>query len=81
MTRIEWHAFPKEKPSVMEPVLIVSYDNNNRPVVGLGCYDSILRRWSTMFGPLAKPVSHFAFCPDLPADVLTPAQVRELEDK
>lgn len=81
MTRIEWHAFPKEKPSRLERLLIVTYDNNNRPLLTIGWYDNDLRRWSTPFGPLPKPVSHFAFSPDLPVDVLTPAQVRELEDK
>lgn len=80
MNRIEWHAFPQEKPSVMETVLIVTYGTNNRPMLAIGWYDSDLRRWSTAFGPLGKPVTHYAFMPDLPADVLTPAQVRELED-
>ena len=80
MNRPQWHAFPQEKPSRMEAVLIVTYGTNDRPMLAIGWYDGDLRRWSTSFGTLRKPVTHYAFLPDLPADVLTPAQVRELED-
>lgn len=79
MNRIEWIAFPQQKPSRLETLLIITYDNNNRPMMALAWYDSDLRRWSNQFGRLPKPVSHYAFLPELPADVLTPAQVRELE--
>lgn len=79
MNRIEWIAFPQQKPSRMVALLIITYDTNNRPMLAIGWYDADLRRWSTNFGTLRKPVSHYAFLPDLPADVLTPAQVRELE--
>lgn len=81
MNRIKWNAFPHEQSDPLKKMLVVTYDANNRPVIVIAWFDTYRQSWNTTFGPLPKPVTHFAFLPDLPADVLTPAQVRELEDK